>query len=235
MKALILGATGLVGRHVLARLLATPEYGEVRAVLRREAPAGFGVAPGAAGSDGRSGASAPSKLRTQVLDFENLAGVPPETWAVDHVYCCLGTTIKIAGSQAAFRRVDHDYPSDAARLCARGGASKFLLISSVGASSRSRTFYLRVKGETEQAVASAGLPEVHAFRPSLLLGERAGSRPLERVSIAVSQAIAPVLAGPLSIYRPIEAGQLARVMVARGLEPRRDGFWVHQGAELFGD
>lgn len=218
MRALLLGATGLVGSQVLSQLLAEPSYSEVRVLLRRPPAAGF--------------AEASKKLSAQVVDFERLEAAPDSLWATDHIYCCLGTTIRQAGSQKAFRRVDFDYVKTAAERGAKARVSKFLLISSVGANSRARGFYLRVKGETEAAVQRAGIAEVHAFRPSLLLGHRAGSRPLEQFSIALSKGIAPLLAGPLAIYRPIEASALARAMIKQGLAERKPGFWIQQGSDL---
>jgi uncharacterized protein YbjT (DUF2867 family) len=217
MKALLLGATGLVGRHVLRQLLAAPAYTAVR-VLARRPPEGRAPAAG--------------KLELKLADLAAWPADSDPFWAADHVYCCLGTTIQVAGSREAFRRVDHDAPARAAHAAARAGARKFLLVSSVGANAGSRNFYLRTKGETERDIAAAGIAEVHAFRPSFLLGERGESRPAERVGIAMFKLLVPALAGPLRIYRPIEAAELARQMLERGLAPERPGTWCHQGREL---
>lgn len=214
MRALLLGATGLVGGQVLKRLLAEPAYTEVRVLLRKK-PADFPASP---------------KLDVRTVDFGQLEA---SHFDADHIYCCLGTTIRQAGSQEAFRRVDYEYAVNAAKLGARAGARKYLLISAVGANARSRAFYMRVKGETETAVGASGIPEIHVFRPSLLLGHRAGSRPLEQLSIALIKPLAPLLAGPLARYRPIEAATLAQDMVARAVELERPGLWIHEGSALF--
>jgi uncharacterized protein YbjT (DUF2867 family) len=213
MKALILGATGLVGRHVLNLLLKESAYSQVQALVRKT-PEGFPSAPG--------------KLDLQVVDFDHL---PPGVSA-DHIYCCIGTTLRQAGSQEAFRRVDFDYPVSLARSGAQGGTRKYLLVSSVGANEHSQAFYLRVKGETESQVIASGIPEVHVFRPSFLLGKRTASRPLENLGITILRPLAPLMAGPARIYRPIQASQVAHAMVARALEPEHRGAWVHQGKEL---
>lgn len=191
--ALIAGASGLVGGHCLSQLLRDPAYARVIALARRP------LAPG-------------PKLETRIVDFDRLdaAALP----RVDDVYCALGTTIRRAGSQAAFRRVDHSYVVTLARRAAAAGAAQFLLVSALGASPRAPVFYSRVKGEAERDVATLPFQAVHVFRPSFLTGERAEHRPGERIGIAVFRAIAPLLLGPLRKYRPIAAGTVARAMRA---------------------
>lgn len=211
--AIVLGATGLVGTELVRQLLNDSRYARVRILVRRE-------------PHERSH----PKLDCRRVSFDDLSS---ELFAGgEHVYSCLGTTIKQAGSRAAFRRVDFDYVVQAARLAGQAGARKFLLVSSVGANARSPFFYTRVKGETEDAVAEAGVPEVHVFRPSFLLGERGGSRPLEELSIAVARPLSTLMAGPLRRYRPIEARDVARAMVARAFDEARGGLKVHEGKGL---
>ncbi len=133
------------------------------------------------------------------------------------VYCCLGTTIKKAGSQDAFRRVDHDYVVALAQAAKQAGARRFLLVSALGANPRSHIFYNRVKGEVERDVSAVAFAAVHIFRPSLLLGERAESRPLERLGTLAFGVLAPLLVGPLRPYRPIAAEAVAQAMVRAAL------------------
>ncbi|MGQ0577604.1 MAG: NAD-dependent epimerase/dehydratase family protein [Betaproteobacteria bacterium] len=193
-SALLAGATGLVGGCVLRRLLAHPSYSRVEILLRRESPI------------------RDSKLSQRIVDFANLQpGVAGN--APDEVFCCLGTTIRKAGSQEAFRRVDHDYPLALARFAAAAGAGKFLMVSALGADPKSALFYNRVKGEVEQAIAAVGLPTPYFFRPSLLLGARAENRSAEKVGIAAAKLLAPLLVGGLRKYRPIHADSVAAAMI----------------------
>ena len=154
-SALLIGTTGLVGGRLLSRLLAHPEYDRVIAWVRR--PVSLQI----------------HKFSQLVVDFDRLADFAAQFDAQD-VYVALGTTIKKAGSQEAFRRVDHDYPLALARIAKERGAQRFLLVSSLGADASSRVFYSRVKGEVEQAIASVAIPQTWFFRPSLLTGAASG-------------------------------------------------------------
>jgi uncharacterized protein YbjT (DUF2867 family) len=190
---LLAGATGLVGGHVLRRLLAHPAYARVEVLVRRELPIHD------------------AKMTQRVVDFDALeAGL---SVAADDVFCCLGTTIGKAGSQEAFRRVDHDYPLALAMLGTAAGAQQFLMVSSLGANARSRVFYSRVKGETERDIAAIGLKRVVFLRPSILRGERQEYRAGEKAGIFIGRMIAPLLVGPLRKYRPIDADDVAAAML----------------------
>ncbi len=193
--ALLLGATGLVGGHCLDLLLADAAYEAVvtlgRRPLRRSHP----------------------KLTHHVVDFDRLADAASLIEARD-VFCCLGTTMKKAGSKEAFRKVDFDYPVAAARIAAANGAEQYLLVSALGAGTRSRFFYNRVKGEVEEAIGAFPFDGVYVLRPSLITGDREEARAGEQVSEWVLKALSFVLRGPLRKYRPIEARTIARAMVA---------------------
>jgi uncharacterized protein YbjT (DUF2867 family) len=190
-RALIAGATGLVGGLVLGRLLAHPSYSRVEVLVRRELPI-------------RN-----PKIIQRVVDFERLEAAS----AADDVFCCLGTTIAKAGSQEAFRRVDHDYPLALARVGMAAGAQRFLMVSSLGADARSSVFYLRVKGETERDIAATGLPKIMFMRPSFLFGERLEQRAGERAAAFIGRMTAPLLVGPLRKYGPIHADDVAAAML----------------------
>ena len=210
--ALIAGASGLVGGHLLQRLLAEPAYAHVAALGRRPL------------------ALTHPKLTQHVIDFDRVreaANFP----RVDDVFCCLGTTIKKAGSQDAFYEVDFLYVHELARTALAYGATQFLLVSSLGANPHSRIFYSRVKGEVEEAVSRLSYRTVHIFRPSLLLGERAERRLGEGVGIAVSRVVSPLMVGPLRKYRPIAADAVAAAMVRAALGGK-PGVIIHEGAEL---
>jgi uncharacterized protein YbjT (DUF2867 family) len=193
--AVLAGATGLVGAHCLDRLLAEPRYGRVVVLARRPLERARGD----------------ERVQVRVVDFDHLNGVVTEA---DDVYCCLGTTIRAAGSREAFYRVDHDYPVALARLAREVGATRFALVSSIGASRSARNYYLRMKGETERDVAAVGYECLELFRPSMLLGRREERRRRESVAMSVMQVAAPVLAGPMRAYRPVRAEQVAAAMVA---------------------
>jgi uncharacterized protein YbjT (DUF2867 family) len=194
-SALLVGASGLIGSRLLTRLLAHPEYDRVTIWVRRAVSLEI------------------HKFTQVVVDFERLQDYGADLRA-DDVYVALGTTIKKAGSQEAFRRVDHDYPIEIARIALRRGAQRFLLVSALGADTRSRVFYNRVKGDTETEIRALGLPKVWFFRPSILTGERTESRPAERVGIALGSVIAPFLIGGLRRYRPIAGDAVAAAMIS---------------------
>ena len=200
-SALLLGASGLVGSSCLRRLLADPAYESVTVWVRRAVPV----------SD--------AKLVQQVVDFERLADAPAIT--AEDVFCCLGSTLKKAGSKEAFYRVDCTYPYEVAKACAKAEVKRFLLVSALGANSRSRVFYNRVKGEAEEKISGAGLPGVYIFRPSLLLGQRSVLRIGERIAMAVTPLLAPLMIGAFRKYRPIAAESVAVAMVrsANGANP----------------
>jgi len=189
---LIAGASGLIGAHLLNRLLAHQSYARVEILVRRALPISH------------------AKLIQRVVDFDRLNA---EAAAVDTVFCCLGTTIKQARSQAAFRRVDHDYPLTLAERAKAAGVQRFLMVSALGADAHSSLFYSRVKGETERDIAALGLPKVLFMRPSLLLGERRDGRVGEKLAAVLGRAFAPLLIGALRKYRPIAADDVAAAMI----------------------
>ena len=189
--AVIAGSTGLVGSHCLQFLLSSPEYASVRALVRRP-----------------TGVSHP-KLHEQTVDFDSLANLPH----ADHVFCALGTTIRKAGSQSEFRRVDLEYPLRLAESVLSAGAQQFVLVSSVGANSKSGNFYLRTKGELEEALRQQLFAGLHIFRPSFLLGMRSENRPGERIGMALAKPLSFVMVGGLRKYRPITAETVGKAMV----------------------
>lgn len=188
------GATGLVGRAILEGLLADESVAAVHALGRR--------APGL---------SHP-KLTAHVVDFEALPPLPP----LDEFYLALGTTIKAAGSQSAFRAVDFDANLSAARAALAAGARRAGLVSAMGADANSRIFYNRVKGETEEALARFPFEGLVIARPSLLAGDRGAlgqpARAAERVALAVSRLLGPLVPPD---YRPVAAARVARALLAR--------------------
>lgn len=208
--ALVAGATGLVGGELLRILLGRPEYDRVVTIGRRKLDLTHG------------------KLEQRLVDFDHLSEAA-DAFRVDDVYCSVGTTLKKAGSQEAQRRVDYDYQLAVARGALGGGAGQFLLVSSMGADSKSTFFYNRTKGDLETAVAALGLPSVRIFRPSLLLGERQEVRRGEQLAVKLSPLYAPLFPAR---YRPILARDVALAMVRAALGPTAPGVHVYLNDEV---
>ncbi len=194
MKVLLLGATGLTGGFVLNGLLARDEVEQVVVPVRKRLQLVH------------------SKLHQQEVDFDHM-GDHAALFEVDVIICCLGTTIKKAGSQAQFRKVDYGYCLKAAELGRAANARGFILMSAIGSSSSSTIFYNRVKGELEDAIKGLGYPYLSIYHPSLLLGDRSEHRLGEAAGARVMPLINRVLLGPLEKYRAIEAATVGRAMV----------------------
>lgn len=196
-RILLLGASGKVGGQVLALALAHPQVHEVIAPTRRP------LAVQAAG-----------RLRNPVVDFECLS-TDADWWVADAAICALGTTLKLAGSQSAFRRVDHDYVFESARRARGAGTPVFALNSSLGADPASRSFYLRVKGETERDVATLGFASLTIVRPSLLeAGPRQESRPGETAGLLIARLLGPLVPRR---YRPVTTVAVAAALLDAAL------------------
>ena len=204
---LLAGATGLVGGRILQGLVRDGDVGEVRVLVRRPSD------PSLRGP----------KVRELVAAFDAL-DAHPEWFRVDQVFCALGTTIRQAGSQVAFRRVDFDYPLAIARLAHAQGARQFLLVSSVGADARSRVYYSRVKGELEDAVRLVGYAALTIARPSFLLGPRKERRLGEIVMTRLAQFFPAAL-------KPVHARQVASALV-RAAREGKPGAFVHDNVTL---
>jgi uncharacterized protein YbjT (DUF2867 family) len=185
--ALLAGATGLVGGHLLRLLLDDGTWDRVVSIGRREVDVGH------------------DRLEQVVAPLPTVPDLPH----VDDVFCALGTTIKRAGSQDAFRAVDHDAVVALATAAKVAGAESFLHVTAMGSSAGSRIFYNRVKGETERDVTKVGIATTVAFRPSIIDGDRSEPRPGEHLSLAVMRAMAPVLGR----FRPTRAEDIALAMV----------------------
>lgn len=211
--ALLAGATGLVGGHCLDRLLAEPAYTRVITLGRRPLP--------------RDDA----KLEQRVVELDRLGTAGLEFPRASDVFCCLGTTMKQAGSEAAFRQVDFTYVVSLASLALGSGATQFLLVSSLGANPTSRIFYSRVKGETEAAVTALPFEGRQIFRPSILVGARHERRAGESLGAALLRGTAFAMVGPLRKYRPIAAATVAEAMVRVALRAPR-GVNIYESDEI---
>ncbi|WP_033542385.1 oxidoreductase [Planococcus sp. CAU13] len=211
-SALIAGATGLTGNELVKVLLEDPAYDKVKVLVRRTLDMDH------------------PKLEEIKTDYYRLADYA-EHFNVDDVFCCLGTTIKKAGSQKAFRRVDFDYPVAIAELAKAAGVKNFLVISAMGADSRSNVFYSRVKGQMEDHLKKMEFPALHIFQPSLLLGQREEFRLGEKAASLLAPAVSPLLRGGLKKYKPIEAHQVAVAMCAAA-KSGSEGIVVHSSDKI---
>ena len=193
-KALIAGSTGLIGGYCLQALLDDPNYSEVTAIVRRPI------------------LKTHRKIKVIVSNFTNLPKDLSNIQAHD-IYCCLGTTIKKAGSQEAFKKIDFTLVVIVAELMRKQGAEQFVVISSMGANKDSKVFYNRTKGEMESALKDLDYPCLRIIRPSLLLGSREEFRLGEKIGMILSPVLKLFLLGSLKKYAPIEAASVAHFMV----------------------
>jgi uncharacterized protein YbjT (DUF2867 family) len=189
IRLLIVGASGAVGQHVLAAALADPRIAQVTAPTRRALPAH-------------------AKLNNPVIDFSHLPAHAP-WWQVDAVICTLGTTIKAAGSQAAFAAVDRDLPVKVAQLARAAGASRFALNSSLGANPTGN-FYLRTKAQAEAGIRALAYPSYTVVRPSLIDARRDEPRLAEQIALAIARVLRPLIPRR---YRAVKAEHIAQALL----------------------
>lgn len=211
-SALLVGASGLVGRELLDCLLMGQEYSKVSVLVRR--PLGLKH----------------PKLEERVIKFEDL-GQYKDYFKVEDVFCCLGTTIKKARSQEAFKKVDVDYPLEMAILSKVVGSERFLIISSMGANPNSSVFYSRMKGLLEQKLTEIGIKSLYIFRPSLLIGNRKEFRVGERVSAFLSKGLSFIFIGSLKKYKPIAAKTVALGMYSAA-QSKPEGIHIYLSHEI---
>lgn len=211
MRAVLIGVTGLIGNYLLEELLNDPYFDKVRILVRRpyerEHP----------------------KLEKMLVDFTDGDSVLVALNDCDTAFCTIGTTRqKVKGDKDAYRKVDYDIPVNFARWCKMTGCEKFILVSAVGANAKSNNFYLRLKGEVEDAVKATGLNQIHLMRPSVLLGERKERRTGERIAQVFMQAFFFLLP---SRYKPIHGRDVANAMI-RAAKNGTPGFTIYEYKEM---
>ena len=194
ITSIIAGSTGLIGGNVI-KVLSNKKQSAI-ALTRRSIP------------------NLPPNITEMIIDFDTFEknGSLP---SCNNVFICLGTTIKTAGSKENFRKVDIDYCLSIARKAKESGAETLSLISSIGANSSSKNFYLRTKGELEESIQSLGFSTVNIFRPSFLVGERSEKRLAEKIAINLAKIMDFFLIGTASKYRSVKAESLAKTMVLK--------------------
>jgi uncharacterized protein YbjT (DUF2867 family) len=192
--AIVVGATGLTGSCVLNELLNNPEYGSIIVAARK------------------SFARNNPKLKLKIIEFDKLPGELTGLKAND-AFCCLGTTLKKAGSKDAQFSIDHDYVVAFAKACALAGVEKFAVVSSIGANKDSGNFYLKTKGLMEFDIKGMSFKALHIFQPSFLSGDRKEYRLSEKIGGFLIRIFNPLLIGKMKKYRSIQASAVARAMV----------------------
>lgn len=207
--AVIVGATGLVGQHVLAQAIQEPTYKKIYAIGRTK----------------------PNKEHPKLSFIESALDnleKHGDLFKDADLFCCLGTTIKKAKSKEAFRKVDFAYPLQVAKVGEAMKAASFHCITAIGASSSSAFFYSRVKGELEEELKRTQLPSIHLYHPSLLVGKRSEFRFGEAVSQKVILPFAQMMKGPLKKYRPVKGNQLGQFIIKTAVSGSV-GLHIHEG------
>ena len=201
--AVIVGATGLVGSLLLQKLLNDDAFSKVIALTRKlsEIPH--------------------RKLENKVVDFNKLEELENSFDHADIIFCAVGTTQKkVNGSETDYRKVDFDIPVQLGKIGLEKGVKQFILVSSIGANPSSHNFYLRLKGEVENAVSELGFQSLYILRPSMLLGKRSEYRLGENIGQAVMRSASFLFFGAMKKYYPVQASDVAQAMLEAAKENR---------------
>jgi uncharacterized protein YbjT (DUF2867 family) len=211
-KAVIAGASGLIGSNLLTILLNAPEYDEVLVLVRKELLIEH------------------KKLVQLVIDFDQL---DKHTAAITGhaIFCCLGTTQKKTPDQAIYFRIDHDYPVKLAELAKQNCIPQYHLVSSLGANAKASNFYLKTKGLTEEDIQKVPLKCLNIYEPSLLTGERTEFRWVDPILTGLMKILNPILFGSLRKYRSISGEKVAKAMFNQSLK-NEEGIFVHPSDKI---
>lgn len=204
----------MVGTQLVKQLLEEKTYDEVHLITRRRTL--FHRHP---------------SITEHIVHFDELERVKKVFETGDHVFVLIGTTMKQAGSQSGFVRVDYSFPLKLAELAKEQGAAQFLTVTAMGADRNSRFFYNRVKGRLEDELINLNFPALHIFRPSLLMGERHDVRPGEKAAEVIARPIAKWMTGKLEKYRPVEGADVARVM-HHVAQLEKSGFHLYESDQI---
>jgi len=208
--AVVIGATGLIGSQLVELLRDDNEFSEVRILTRRPLSISH------------------PKLSVHIVAFDNYHDLKEKISTGHSLFCCVGTTQKkVKGDKAAYRKVDFDIPVNSAHAAMENGIKRYLLVSSVGADADSNNFYLKLKGEAEQAISKQPFESVHFFRPSVLLGPRSEFRMGEKIAQGSMQLFSFMLLGGLKKYKPIQSKDVAKAMIAAA-KKTNGGVQVHE-------
>ena len=211
-KAIVFGATGFIGSHLVRDLLDSPDYAEVIAVVRKPLMLGD------------------PKLTVLIGDLASLPALKPQLVA-DEIFIALGTTRKHTPDEAEYHKIDHDYPVLAAEIAKANGARSVFLVTAVGANAKSSMFYVRTKGEVERDILALDYEHTHIFRPSMILGQRDEDRPRERLLISVWGVLNPLLMGPANRYRGLTGNDIARA-IAKAARHQTEKIRIYHWKEM---
>lgn len=212
MKAIIAGATGLIGNSLLHQLLDDPDYTNITAIVRKEIPLTH------------------PKLQQLVVDFDHLENHQDHIKG-DVVFSALGTTKSKTPDQDQYRKIDYQYPLDIAFIAQQNGATQYHLVSALGANAQSSIFYSKLKGEVERDLKTIPFKAIHIYKPSLLVGERKEQRSAEGFMIGLMNVLNPLLIGGLKKYRSIKIEKVASAMLKQSLKPC-DGIFTYDSDEI---
>ncbi|MEO5564167.1 MAG: NAD(P)H-binding protein, partial [Chitinophagaceae bacterium] len=182
--AAIIGATGMIGTYLTEQILKDDYFSTVRVIVRRPIQ------------------KTSPKMEVKLVDFDDAESVKLALEETDAVFCCIGTTQKnVKGDKELYRKVDLDIPVKTARFAKEAGCEKYIIITAIGANSKSNNFYLRLKGQVEDALEGIGLRSVHIFQPSMLLGNRKENRPVEKIMNPIMKVVSGLLVFSLRKYK----------------------------------
>ncbi|MBI89523.1 MAG: nucleoside-diphosphate sugar epimerase [Candidatus Marinimicrobia bacterium] len=201
VSGMVVGSTGLVGKHLVKEMSASGRFNSIIALVRKKQ---FDHVAGV------------EEKITIFSDNESLEKLK----TVDHVFCCLGTTIKKAGSKKTFKVVDLEIPFQLAKWAEKRKVKSFSIITSMGANPNSKIFYNRIKGRVEKEISKLSIPKIHIFRPSLILGKRDEFRLGELCGKSIFKILSPLLIGSLARFKAIHARDIARGMLLHLSDPR---------------
>lgn len=211
-KAIVLGASGLIGSHLLPMLLASPAYSQVTVFVRKALPISH------------------PNLKQIVTDFKDI-DILNHSISATSIFCCLGSTKKKTPDLKDYKKVDYDIPLRFAELALKNGARQFHLVSAMGANAGSVNFYSKLKGDIEDAIKALDYETYHIYRPSFLRGKRKENRPLEKIMLPVMRLVDVILIGALKKYRSIEAEDVAKAMFNESIK-NKTGIFVHNSEQI---
>ncbi|KHJ37134.1 N-acetyl-gamma-glutamyl-phosphate reductase [Pedobacter glucosidilyticus] len=198
-KAIIIGASGLIGSELLSVLLHEPAYTEVITLVRKSLNTYH------------------PKLKEIITDFSNLSEMK-ENIKADVIFCCIGTTRAKTPDLNTYRKIDHDIPIEIGKIAVENQVKQYHLVSALGANAQSSNFYSKIKGETEDDLKALNIPAIHIYQPSLLRGERKEKRVGEKIALVLMKAVDPLLVGSLKKYRSIKTSVIALAMYQQSLK-----------------
>ncbi|HSU28845.1 MAG TPA: NAD(P)H-binding protein [Chitinophagaceae bacterium] len=207
--ATLIGATGMIGNYLREMLWKSEQFDIIRLIVRRPVE------------------KKDLKEEIKLVDFSNTESFKLAIEGTDTLFCCIGTTNKkVKGDNTLYHAIDHDIPANAARYCKETGCGKFIIITSVGANAKSRNFYLRLKGEVEDAIKANGPASIHVFQPGMLLGKREEKRRGEKFMQGLTRFLSGALFGSLRKYRSIQGKTVAKAML-NAAKKEDNGFFVY--------